>query len=85
MLTPTAAREPRVVVTRAICGIAHMQVCAAADATDAEILAICNVENPAGTSNGWGIVHRGNDDFWGKLAPVECASDATRMHFMVGC
>ena len=79
----------RVVVTRAIVGIAHMQVCAVADATDEEILAVCNVQNPSGTTAGWVSVIRENydDEFWGgkKKRPVVCADDPTRKHFIVGC
>jgi len=75
----------RVVVTRAICGVAHMQVCAAKDATDEEILAVCNRENPSGTTGGWFHVRKENHEFWGRVAPVQCADDSNRMHFMVAC
>ena len=75
----------RVIVTKAICGIAHMQVCAAADATDEEILEVCNRENLSGTANGWSKVCREDDEFWGKVAPVTCADDPERKHFMVAC
>lgn len=88
-LEPTSAVEApvtkRVVVTRPIMGIAHMQVCAVNDATEEEILAVCNRENPAGTQNGWGTVYRADDEFWGKLAPVRCSDDPGRTHFVVGC
>jgi len=66
-----------------------MQVCAADDATDAEILAVCNRENPAGTQNGWSHVIRETDD--SKLgqeankAPVACADHPGRTHFLVVC
>lgn len=40
----------KVVVTRPFMGICGMQVCAHKDATDEEILAVCNGENPSGTS-----------------------------------
>ncbi len=79
------ATMARVIVTRAIQGIAHMQVCAVSDATDEEILDVCNRENPSGTSQGWATVCKCDDDFWGKVAPVKCADDPTRTHFMVGC
>jgi hypothetical protein len=75
----------RVLVTRAIVGVAHMQVCAANDATDEEILAVCNQENPSGTSRGWSSVCRADDEFWGKLAPVTCSDDPKRLHYMVSC
>ena len=77
--------QGRVIVTRPIVGIAHMQVCAAQDASDDEILAVCNRENPSGTEHGWGTVCRADDEFWGKVGPVTCQSDPTRVHFMVAC
>jgi hypothetical protein len=76
---------PRIVVTRSIVGIAHMQVCAEADVTDEEILAVCNRENPSGTEYGWSRVCRADDEFWGKTAPTPCADDPTRTHFLVAC
>lgn len=75
----------RVVVTKSIHGIAHMQVCAVSDATDDEILEVCNRLNPSGTSNGWSSVCHEDSEFWGKVAPVQCADDPTRTHFIVGC
>jgi hypothetical protein len=77
--------EQRVIVTRAIMGICHMQVCACKDATDEEILATCNSENPSGTQNGWSVVCHADDEFWGKLAPVKCEDDPERIHYMVAC
>lgn len=76
---------PRVVVTKPIVGIAHMQVCAVADATDAEILAVCNRHNPSGTTHGWAMVCRADDEFWGKVGPTACADDPARTHLLVGC
>jgi hypothetical protein len=78
---------PRVVVTRAMVGLVHMQVCACKDATDEEILDICNRDNPAGTSNGWSKVCRNTEpeEFWGKTMPTQCADDPARMHFLVAC
>lgn len=67
----------RVIVTRAMVGIAHMQVCAVEDATDEEILRVCNRENPSGTSLGWCEVYRQN--------PVVCLTYPERRHFLVGC
>ena len=46
----------RVVVTNMWCGIVHMQVCAVEDATDNEILVVCNRKNPSGTTNGWSVI-----------------------------
>ena len=70
----------KVVVTNPFCGICHMQVCAQKDATDEEVLSVCNSENPSGTSNGWGIVIRSGDG-----SPVVCSDDPERLHIMVGC
>lgn len=77
----------RVLITRIIVGICHMQVCAVIDATDDEILTICNRENPSGTIAGWGRVIREDQepDMFGDLRPVVCAMDPERRHFMVGC
>lgn len=69
-------------ITQSFVGICHMQVCATADATDKEILAVCNDENPAGTTGGWQTVHRGAA---GPKAPVACAQDARRVHLLVSC
>lgn len=77
----------RVCVTNPFCGICHMQVCAVTDATDEEILAVCNALNPSGTTNGWGTVHRVDSDWMGGIvrAPVVCADDRNRKHFLVSC
>jgi hypothetical protein len=70
----------RVVITKCMIGICHMQVCAVKDATDEEILAVANRENPSGTRNGWGTVIRK-----GKGKPVTCADDKSRKHFLISC
>lgn len=75
----------RVLITKPMVGICHMQVCAASDATDEEILEVCNRENPSGTTNGWGIVHRADHETWGTIAPVACADNPDRLHIIVGC
>jgi hypothetical protein len=76
----------RVVVTCPFLGICHMQVCAERDATDEEILEVCNRENPAGTINGWSHVIRQEDEYNDKKSlPVQCADDPSRMHFLVAC
>lgn len=72
--------EPRVMVTRPVLGLFYMQVCAAAEATDEEILAVCNRENPSGTTNGWTTVIRDGDG-----EPVQCDGDPDRLHFLVSC
>ena len=78
----------RVLVTRPMVGLCHMQVCSVPDATDAEILQVCNGENPSGTSGGWGTVIRlpaGKDEFFQTPGPVPCADDPSRLHMLVGC
>lgn len=74
------AIEGHVVVTKCMVGICHMQVCAVKDATDKEILAVCNSENPSGTRNGWTQVIRR-----GKGKPVVCSEDKGRKHFLAVC
>lgn len=70
----------RVIITRHIVGICHMQVCAVKDATEEEILSVCNYKNPSGTSFGWAAIDRKDN-----MAPVQCADDPERMHYMVYC
>lgn len=82
--------ERRVVITKPVIGLVHMQVCAVADATNEEILETCNNENPSGTAAGWGHVIREEepeDTFWHseRLKPVQCAESAERKHFIVSC
>lgn len=74
----------RVVITRPFWGICHMGVCAAKDATDEEILAVCNGENPSGTSAGWCNVIR-DDKEYPQCNPVKCSDAPERLHFMVSC
>lgn len=74
----------RVIVTRPIIGICHMAVCAAKDATDEEILSVCNRENPCGTTQGWVSVIR-DDKEYPQCNPVKCADDPERLHIMVAC
>lgn len=83
-----ATEMPRVQVTRAMIGLFQMQVCAIDDATDEEILAVCNAENPAGTTNGWCEVERTTDDSLEREnnpAPVPCEDHPGRTHFLVSC
>ena len=75
----------RVIITQPVFGICHMQVCAVQDATDDEILEVCNSANPSGTTNGWGTVCHTDDDFFGKTAPVKCADYPDRTHYLVAC
>lgn len=71
-------------ITRSCLGICNMQVCAVPTATDAEILEVCNSENPAGTSLGWCEVARENDESE-KSRPVHCQEHSGRKHYLVRC
>ena len=76
----------RVIVTKRMLSIIAMQVCAVKDATDEEILEVCNNENPSGTTSGWGIVVRTDDSLIGEKAiPVQCDKYPDRLHFIVLC
>lgn len=75
---PTLAE--RVIVTQMMVGICHMQVCCMRDATDDEILDVCNAQNPSGTSCGWASVVREGED-----KPVVCQQDEGRLHVLVAC
>jgi hypothetical protein len=79
----------RVVITKAMVGICFMQVCALAEATDEEILALCNRENPAGTTNGWASVVRALEEeptlITDAHLPVVCGEYPERRHFLVAC
>jgi len=88
-LTDKVKVVDRVVVTKSFVGICHMQVCAVKDATDEEILEVCNRVNPSGTSAGWGVVVRDLSQAWddsrADMLPVECSDYKGRLHFLVGC
>ena len=76
----------KIVVTRAILGICHMQVCAESEATDEEILGVANSENPSGTTHGWCEVKRTlKDDESEKMLPVKCKDDPKRTHYLLVC
>ncbi|MFA5015737.1 MAG: hypothetical protein WC549_09405, partial [Actinomycetota bacterium] len=63
-----------------------MQVCAVNDATDEEILEVCNGENPSGTSAGWNTVIRTEKDLSASIRetflPIACDEIAGRTHFL---
>jgi hypothetical protein len=73
---------PRVEVSQPLVGLVHMQLCAVADATDAEILEVANRDNPSGTSHGWTEVLR---DPAVEGAPTPCTWYEGRVHFLVVC
>ena len=64
-----------------------MQVCAEKDATDEEILQVCNSENPSGTSKGWYKVIRNiEEDLYAEsMCPKQCAYSSDRLHFLIVC
>lgn len=76
--------DKRVIVTAPFVGICFMQVCAVRDASDHEILDVCNLENPAGTTNGWAYVIR-DDEECPQRNPVQCGDDPARVHYLVAC
>lgn len=79
----------RVIITRSVLGLCGMQVCAVKDATNDEILKVCNAKNPSGTGNGWSVVIRKIDEsniFMTKdKLPVVCDDDKNRLHFIILC
>ena len=76
----------RVEITQCMVGICHMQVCAVDDATDEEILEVCNSQNPSGTSGGWQEVVREELEFNIKeMLPRPCSDYPGRTHFLVAC
>lgn len=79
----------RVEITRPMASICGMQVCAVKDATNEEILDVCNKQNPSGTSNGWSVVVRAVEEdsmFETKdNLPVQCENHSNRLHFIVLC
>lgn len=89
-MSDTHWKAQRVVITRPMVGICHMQVCAVENATDEEILAVCNAMNASGTTNGWTHVIRESEpksDFWPteSMKPTPCQQDSERVHFLVSC
>lgn len=79
--------EPRVMVTTNILMSDWlMQVCAVEDASDAEILEVCNRERPLKSHRGgrsqWMTVYRTpQNDFHN---PIVCEEHPGRLHFLVG-
>jgi hypothetical protein len=74
----------RVEITRPVMGLCQMQVCAVHEATDQEILEVCNRENPSGTTYGWVKVIR-NDSDYPQCNPGPCAQYPERTHFLILC
>jgi hypothetical protein len=90
MSLPMPKPGQRVCVTLPFAGLRAMQVCCEADATDAEILEVCNRENPQTVQRGWHTVVRSVDhaEELGvdvAAAPGQCADCAGRMHKIALC
>ena len=93
-LTPEQQKEldriasERVCVSMPVAGVYAMQVCAVDDATDEEILYVCNRDNPshAGYTK-WNEVVRDpkKSNLGPGAAPGPCAELKGRIHFIVRC
>lgn len=70
-----------IIITKAMVGICHMQVCAIKSLSDKEIVDYANRFNPSGTSNGWSCVVRDDD----RLKPVQCEDHPDRQHLILVC
>ena len=76
----------RVVVTRPLISTNIMQVCAKSEATDEEIIMVCNRDNLHGTHNSWETVVRKQDEkHRDYYLPVQCKDYSDRTHFIVMC
>jgi hypothetical protein len=69
-------------------GLTCMQVCVVHDASDKEILGVCNRENPSGTSAGWNkVVRKLEDVSWAVEGSLlgHCKDFPERIHFLIFC
>lgn len=78
----------RVDIIKTVFNIFTMQVCAVDDASDEEILSVCNRENPSSIENGWSVVLRNStcDGSFGReenKRPVACSMHPGRTHLLV--
>lgn len=82
----TQTQEPQeiadVIVTRAVLGICHMQVCAHKTVPHDAVEREANRENPAGTEHGWRLLL---DDAAENQRPVVCETHPDRLHYMLVC
>ena len=82
--------EDRVFVTLPFAGLRAMQVCVVDDATDEEILKVCNKQNPQLVARGWHTVVR-SEEHAEELGvdpaakPGPCADVQGRIHKIVLC
>lgn len=80
----------RVCVTLPFAGLRAMQVCAVEDATNEEILEVCNKENPQMVTGGWHTVVRTEEDVFKAevdiaALPGPCVECPGRLHIIVLC
>ena len=79
----------RVLVTLPFAGLRAMQVCAVQDATNEEILKVCNEENPQLVTGGWHTVVRTEEDIKDgtsvEALPGRCVEFPDRLHIIVLC
>lgn len=81
-----SSKLKRVIVTKQMIGLCLMQVCAEKDATNKEILEVCNSQNVSGTNGGWQtVIRKTNKNFDEKYLPKQCAEYPERLHFLVVC
>jgi hypothetical protein len=95
VMLPMPKPGQRVCVTLPFAGLRAMQVCAVEDATDKEILEVCNRENPQMVTGGWHTVVRTKEqvDKQGLIAkvssesalPGKCVECPGRLHIIVLC
>lgn len=88
MSLPMPKAGQRVCVTLPFAGLRAMQVCVVKDATDEEILRVCNAENPQLVTRGWHTVVRKAEDLDGvngTALPGQCAECPDRQHMIVLC
>lgn len=66
-------------------GLFSMQVCVPDKFTDEQATEFANTENPAGTSNGWGIRREGDEALSGCAERVNCSDRNGCVHIMFDC
>lgn len=86
----TAANKPPltedVVVTKPFIGLLYMQVCAYGEVPPQRVEDRANALNPSGTSTGWHIIVVDEPEEDGpSKAPVRCADDPARVHYLLNC
>lgn len=64
-------------------GALDMQVCVPKDWTDEQVLEFAEMENPCGTSTGWGIRREGSEFLQGTPERVPCCERDGAVHIML--